>query len=160
MTGMPNGSLPEAPAQRGLRTGLTPPRRPRYVQRMAALFRRRSTSKESPTLTVRLWGLPATYLVGVAAFVTVALLRGDDTLWSALITGAIVIGFGLGGSLWVGRMTRSDQGRLLLVVFSTLFALSVGVMLWRGFFNWSLFALAIAGLFFGLGGFWVTRQEP
>jgi FtsH-binding integral membrane protein len=127
---------------------------------MAALFRRRSTSKVSPTPTVRLGGLAATYILGVAAFVSVALLRGDDTLWSALITGAIVIGLVLGVSLWVGRMTRSDQGKLLLVVFSTLFAVSVGVMLWRGFFNWSLFTLAIAGLFVGLGGYWVTRQEP
>jgi len=104
-------------------------------------------------------GLAATYLVGVAAFASVALLRGDDTLWSALATGAIVMGLSLGVSLWVGRMTRSDQGKLLLFGFSTPFVLSMGAMLWRDSFNWSLFTLAVAGLSFGLGGYWVTRQE-
>jgi hypothetical protein len=140
------------------RAGLTQPRGPRYGQHMAALLRRKLTSKGGPALKVRLWGLASTYLVGVVVFVSVALLRGDDTFWSALITGAIVIGFILGGSLWAGRMTRSDSGKFLLFAFSILFASVMGVMIWRGF-NWLPFTIASAGLLVGFGGYWLSRQE-
>jgi hypothetical protein len=125
---------------------------------MTALFRRQLTSKEGPALKIRLRGLASTYLVGVVLFVSVALLRGDDTFWSALITGAIVIGLGLGGSLWASRMTRSDSGRFLLFAFSILFATAMGAMIWRGF-NWLLFTIATAGLLVGFGGYWLSRQE-
>jgi len=124
---------------------------------MVAVFRRKPTSKEGAALKARLWGLAGSYLVGVVVFVSVALLRGDETFWSALVKGAIGIGSILGGSIWAGRMTRSDSGKFLLFAFSVLFAAAMGVMIWRGF-NWLLFTIAAAGLLVGFGGYWLSRK--
>jgi len=107
----------------------------------------------------RLWRLAIVYLVGVAIFVSVGSLRGDQTsFWTDLIQGAIVIGVILGGSVWTDRMTRSDSGKALLFAFSILFASTMGAMIWRGF-NWLLFTIATAGLLVGFGGYWLSRQE-
>lgn len=75
---------------------------------MAAMFGRKPTSQESSTGPW--WGLALAYLVGVIVYVSLMTLLFGETFWIALIGGAFVIAFALGGVVWTARR-KSAIGR-------------------------------------------------
>ena len=56
-------------------------------------------------------------------------------------------------------MTRSDRGKFLLFLFSTLFVSIISASFWRGF-DWLLVTVATLGLLVGLGFYWISRIDP